>query len=95
MESYYQMKWEYLVVSLGLDRQKDLNGYGLNGWELVIITFEEFGTTYPTAYFKRPMQIRKADKKYSHDTVQDGYVIYNNETLQRLNPLEVLELLNK
>lgn len=48
------MKWEYLVIKLSTlsypaKRQRELNQYGVNGWELVHIESGDVAT------FKRPL----------------------------------------
>lgn len=41
-------KWEYLRVILGLQPIEELNGLGVEGWELVT-TYDDY------FYFKRPL----------------------------------------
>jgi hypothetical protein len=69
--------------------------FGREGWELVSVD-------NGIAYFKRPIDDKKyflggaftltKEKRYIYDTVQDGYVIYDNHT--KLSGHEVETLLN-
>lgn len=64
------MKWEYLVIQLGLNRQSDLNKYGLNNWELITVIFEGDDirdSIYPTAYFKRELREPLTVTKITND----------------------------
>lgn len=60
------MKWEYLVIFLDPDQQRDLNKRGDNGWECFQLLVDKEDPTEVTAYFKRPLRSKSEDEIMKH-----------------------------